>query len=249
MQSADARACADGVQSEAHTHRVRVLAEVVVAIRHPEATLRQVDDHALAGLLVLSDVQVVHRADVRHMQVRDQREQIATRVHVRDPLEERRERLGTEALAVSAHTGMGLVALRGRIVVLNVWGSWCGPCRAEAPLLQRAYPRLTAKGADLVGLDTRESAEPARAFIQAAGLTYPSVSDRDGRLQLAFSDTLPPAAIPSTVIVDAQGRVAARIIGPVDSVTTLLDVVDQVRGVDPSPTASSRPSQSPSGQS
>ena len=142
-----------------------------------------------------------------------------------------------------------LASLRGRIVVLNVWGSWCGPCRAEAPLLQRAYPRLTRKGADLVGLDTRESAEPARAFVQAAGLTYPSVSDRDGRLQLAFSDTLPPAAIPSTVIVDAQGRVAARIIGPVDSVTTLLDVVDQVRGVDPSPTASSRPSQSPSGQS
>lgn len=142
-----------------------------------------------------------------------------------------------------------LSALRGRIVVLNVWGSWCGPCRAEAPLLQRAFPALTRKGADLVGLDTRESAEPARAFVQAAGLTYPSVSDRDGRLQLAFSDTLPPAAIPSTVIVDAQGRVAARIIGPVDSVTTLLDVVDQVRGVAPSTRPTPQASQRPRGRS
>lgn len=106
-----------------------------------------------------------------------------------------------------------LAALRGRVVALNVWASWCAPCRAEAPTLERVSRDLGPQGADIIGLNTRDSDASARAFEERFGITYPSVVDRDGRLQLLFGDSLPPQAIPSTVVVDRQGRVAGRILG------------------------------------
>lgn len=117
---------------------------------------------------------------------------------------------------------------RGKVVVLNVWGSWCGPCRAEAPQLERAALALAPKGVQFVGLNTRDKPEPAKAFIKRFGITFPSLSDPDGRLQLGFRDTLPPAAIPSTLVIDREGRVAARIIGPLESQSTLVALVEQV---------------------
>jgi peroxiredoxin len=102
---------------------------------------------------------------------------------------------------------------RGKVVVLNVWGSWCPPCRAEAPGLQRVWTAVRGKGVQFVGIDTRDTKAAARAFERRFGLTYPSVSDEDGELLLAFRETLPPNAIPSTIVLDRQGRVAARIVG------------------------------------
>jgi thiol-disulfide isomerase/thioredoxin len=123
-----------------------------------------------------------------------------------------------------------------RVVVLNVWGSWCAPCRKEADDLQQAYERLRKKpppgvaGVDFVGINTRdEDPSPARAFVRSHHLTYPSLYDPDGKLLLGFAGTLPPIAIPSTLIIDPQGRVAARIIGPTTA-TTLVEIVDQVVG-------------------
>jgi thiol-disulfide isomerase/thioredoxin len=133
-----------------------------------------------------------------------------------------------------------LADLRGKVVVLNVWGSWCGPCRAEAPRLQRASEQLADRGVVFVGLNTRDQAAPAKAFINRFGITYANVPDPDGRLQLGFRDSLPPAAIPSTIIIDRQGRVAARIIGPLDASTTLVDLAEQVLGSSPSPSGSAR---------
>lgn len=104
----------------------------------------------------------------------------------------------------------------GEVVVLNVWASWCAPCRAEADDLQAVSEELADAGVQFVGLNTRDSAAPANAFVERFGLSYPSVVDTDGSLQLLFHDTLPPAAIPSTVVIDRQGRVAARAIGEVD---------------------------------
>lgn len=113
-----------------------------------------------------------------------------------------------------------LADLRGAVVVLNVWASWCAPCRAEAPDLQEVASEYEQTAAvQFVGLNTRDSAEAADAFVDRFGLTYPSVVDTDGVLQLAFRDSLPPAAIPSTVVIDPQGRVAARVIGAVDAST------------------------------
>lgn len=101
----------------------------------------------------------------------------------------------------------------GEVVVLNVWASWCAPCRAEAPVLESVWQQVRDQGVQFVGLDTRDTVEAALAFLDAYDITYPNVIDEDGRLQLLFSDTLPPQAIPSTLVVDRQGRVAGRIIG------------------------------------
>ena len=109
-----------------------------------------------------------------------------------------------------------LADFRGKVVVVNVWASWCAPCRAEAADLETVFEEYSSKGVTFVGLNTRDSAANALAFTRKLGVGYPSVRDEDGRLQLAFRDTLPPQAIPSTLIIDRQGRIAARALGPVD---------------------------------
>lgn len=114
---------------------------------------------------------------------------------------------------------------RGDIVVLNVWASWCAPCRAEAPILQQAYEEFKDEGVEFVGLDTRDSDASARTFINRFGITYPNVVDPDGRLQLLFADSLPPQAIPSTIVIDRRGRVAARMLGAV-SISELRGVIE-----------------------
>jgi len=107
----------------------------------------------------------------------------------------------------------------GDVVLVNVWASWCAPCRAEAPILQKVWEDVQGQGVQFVGLDTRDSDAAARAFVTRFGLTYPNVIDRDGQLQLRFGETLPPQAIPSTLLIDRQGRVAARALGKVSEST------------------------------
>lgn len=112
-----------------------------------------------------------------------------------------------------------LADARGDVVLLNVWASWCAPCRAEAPILEQVWQDVQDEGVQFIGLDTRDSDAAANAFVERFGLTYPSIIDRDGRLQLRFGDTLPPQAIPSTVFIDRQGRVAGRALGKVSEST------------------------------
>ena len=110
---------------------------------------------------------------------------------------------------------LSLSELRGDVVVLNVWGSWCAPCREEAKTLQAVYEETRAQGVRFVGINTRDQDVAARAFDSKFGVTYPSWVDPSGEMQLAFHDSLPPNAIPSTLVIDRQGKVAARILGPV----------------------------------
>ena len=121
-----------------------------------------------------------------------------------------------------------LAALRGKIVILNIWASWCAPCRAEAPVLEKTWLAEQGDGVQFIGLDTRDSDTSALAFIKRFGITYPNVIDRDGALQLQFSGTLPPEAIPSTLVIDAKGKVTARALGKV-SESTLLGMIDAAR--------------------
>ncbi len=113
----------------------------------------------------------------------------------------------------------------GEVVVMNVWASWCAPCRAEAPTLVAAANDLGPKGVQFVGLDTRDSDTSARGFVDTFKIPYPNLIDRDGRLQLLFADTLPPQAIPSTLVIDKEGRVAARALGRV-SESSLRGIVE-----------------------
>lgn len=114
----------------------------------------------------------------------------------------------------------------GSAIVINVWGSWCAPCRSEAPELVEAAERL-GDGAQFLGLNTRDLDEaPARAFVRAFEIPYPNIFDPDGALLLGFGQ-LPPKAIPSTLVIDAEGRVAARVIGEVNA-NTLVELVGDV---------------------
>ncbi len=108
-----------------------------------------------------------------------------------------------------------LQAQRGKVVVMNVWASWCAPCRAEAPGLVQAA-KAHEGTTSFVGLNTRDSVASAQSFVRRFKIEYPNVKDPDGQIQLLFRDTLPPAAIPSTLLIDKQGRVAARILGEVE---------------------------------
>lgn len=117
----------------------------------------------------------------------------------------------------------------GEAVVLNVWASWCAPCRAEAPALAALAEEFDGRGVQFAGLDTRDSDVSARAFVDRFAIPYPNVVDRDGRLQLLFSGSLPPQAIPSTLVIDPQGRVAARALGKV-SESSLRGIIEQLVG-------------------
>ena len=129
---------------------------------------------------------------------------------------------------------------RGEVVVLNVWASWCAPCRAEAPGLAALSKEYADQGVQFVGLDTRDSDVSARAFVEKFGIDYPNVIDSDGRLQLLFGDSLPPQAIPSTLVIDPQGRVAARALGKVSesSLRGMIEPLLPTASAVPSPTAS-----------
>lgn len=102
---------------------------------------------------------------------------------------------------------------RGKPVVVNLWASWCGPCRSEAVELEKSYLQFKDKGVEFVGLNTRDGLASAKAFNDRFKTSYPSIRDNDGELTLAFGN-LGPAATPSTIILDSKGRVAARILGP-----------------------------------
>ena len=104
---------------------------------------------------------------------------------------------------------------KGRIVVLNVWGSWCTPCREEAPALEETFQKFEAKGVRFVGINARDDNAAALAFDHSMKITYPSLQDPDETHLLQFKSLLPPASIPSSVILDRDGKVAVRIIGPV----------------------------------
>ncbi len=140
------------------------------------------------------------------------------------------QRKPAPVVAGPALDGAGTVSTadyRGQVLVINVWGSWCAPCRKEAPALQAASVR-TAGVAQFVGITTKDpDPAAAQAFVRAFKVTYPSIFDPSGQALLTFAGDLPPSAIPSTLIVDAQGRLAVRVLGEVSEIT-LVNMIDDV---------------------
>lgn len=108
-----------------------------------------------------------------------------------------------------------LAGAAGEVVVLNVWGSWCPPCRQEAPGLQALHEEMGGDGVRFVGVNIRDNQTDALAFEADFGVTFPSVVDATSSRLLAFRDTLPPGAIPSTLVIDREGRMAARVLGAI----------------------------------
>ena len=98
----------------------------------------------------------------------------------------------------------------GQVVVVNVWGQWCGPCRAEASALQQVYDANRANGVALLGIDVRDNnRQAAQDFVKDRKVTFPSIYDPAMRTMIAFGGKYPTSVIPSTLVLDRSHRVAA----------------------------------------
>lgn len=108
---------------------------------------------------------------------------------------------------------------RGKVTVLNFWYAACAPCRKEAPSLQALHAEFESQGVLFYGVNIRDERATADAFDRNFGLTYPSLQDQDGGVLLAMTKYVPAAAVPTTLVLDEQGRVSARILGELDKGT------------------------------
>jgi cytochrome c biogenesis protein CcmG, thiol:disulfide interchange protein DsbE len=119
-----------------------------------------------------------------------------------------------------------LADYRGQVVVLNFWASWCDPCKAESPLLQRWHERISERDATVLGVDMLDVTSHAEEFIDEYGLTYPMLKDKDGEGIEAFG----VIQYPETFVIDRQGRIAAAQRGPVDRAWMEANVAPLVEG-------------------
>lgn len=125
---------------------------------------------------------------------------------------------------------LSLASYAGKVVVVNVWGSWCADCRAEATDFAEAAAELEPENVVFLGINTRDpSVDQGLAYQRRFEVPYSSIFDPGGRTLLAFRGTLPLNAIPSTVVIDADGKVAASILGRIPSRRTLVELVRDVR--------------------
>ncbi|MDI9888208.1 TlpA disulfide reductase family protein [Streptomyces sp. HNM0645] len=141
------------------------------------------------------------------------------------------ERMAAPQLSGKDITGkpLDLADYKGKVVVLNLWGSWCAPCRAEAPYLTRIAEETRSKGVEFVGINTRDpQTGPALAFEKDYDVRYPSFHDPIGKLILKFpKGSLNPQAIPSTIVIDREGKIAARALTALDD-KQLRSMIDPV---------------------
>jgi len=123
---------------------------------------------------------------------------------------------------------MSVQDFRGKPLVVVVWGSWCAPCRKEAPQVVDAAQQLGGD-ARFVGIDIRDASTTSpQAFVRRFGIDYPSFFSPGGDALLAFHGRLSPRTIPSFLVLDAEGRIAASIIGQLPSTQTLVDLTETV---------------------
>lgn len=114
----------------------------------------------------------------------------------------------------------------GDVTVVNFWYAGCAPCRLEAADLESVWKTYEDQGVSFIGINTRDQADTATAFAQEYGVTYPSLIDVDtAEAKLAFAESVPISATPTTLVLDKQGRVAAKIIGPIDGTSVLSTLV------------------------
>ena len=114
----------------------------------------------------------------------------------------------------------------GQVQVVNFWYAGCAPCRVEAPILEEVYEGADGDDVSFVGVNVRDQAGTAASFEDDYGVTYPSILDvNEGSVQLAFAGPVPPAAVPTTIVLDQEGRVAARVLGQLEEASILDSII------------------------
>ncbi|WP_240974691.1 TlpA family protein disulfide reductase [Crystallibacter degradans] len=121
----------------------------------------------------------------------------------------------------------------GQVTVLNVWYAACAPCRVEAPDLSALHAEFEPQGVKFYGINTRDEAPTAAAFERSFGIEYPSFKDKNGQILLALTDYVPPQAVPTTLVLDKEGRVAARILGIAEKSTLKAIIEDALAAPGP----------------
>ncbi|MFQ6057626.1 MAG: TlpA family protein disulfide reductase [Anaerolineae bacterium] len=120
---------------------------------------------------------------------------------------------------------LSLADLRGQVVVINFWASWCPTCRVEAPLLERTWRAYRDRGVVFVGVDYMDTEREARAYIEEFGITYPNGPDKGGKISQAYRIR----GVPETFFVDKDGQMAGVHIGPIDE-TKLVTIIEALLG-------------------
>lgn len=117
----------------------------------------------------------------------------------------------------------------GNVTVVNFWYAGCAPCRVEAPDFVEAYEEFAPQGVQFLGVNTRDQAAQAKQFNEEFGIKYPSVMDSPGgrTVQRAFAGQIPLNAVPTTLILDEEGRVAHRIVGQIASASQLRTLINE----------------------
>ena len=122
--------------------------------------------------------------------------------------------------------------LDGVITVMNFWYAGCAPCRIEMPELIELQTEFLPEGVQFIGVNVRDSAETSLAFARRIGMNFPSVMDaKTGSVVLGFTGVVTPQAVPTTLVIDAEGNVSARVLGRIDKgiLTTLVKSVIEER--------------------
>jgi thiol-disulfide isomerase/thioredoxin len=102
--------------------------------------------------------------------------------------------------------------LKGKVVFLNFWATWCGPCRDEMPSMEALYSRYRENGLEILAVNIQETEGEVLAFMESNGLNFPAVLDRDGKVSASYG----VQAIPSSFIINREGKIIARVVGSID---------------------------------
>lgn len=144
------------------------------------------------------------------------------------PAGQRGEPVEFEGVTENGDT-VGSADYAGKVLVVNFWYANCGPCRAEAADLEEAYQSFEGQDVAFLGINTSDSADAAAAFAKTFEVTYPSlITIEDRAVKLAFAERTPINATPTTLVLDAEGRVAGRIIGQLPEASILESMVKTV---------------------
>jgi peroxiredoxin len=156
--------------------------------------------------------------------------------------EERKDPVEFTGTAVDG-SAVDVSSFRGQVVVLNTWFANCSPCRTEAPDMESVWQDYSTRNVQFLGINTYDTASIAEAFQQRFGITYPSVLDADSGAAMLALRTYSPQATPTTLVLDTEGRVAARASGIVEA-STLSGMLDDA-GADPAQNPAENAAQNP----